>query len=53
MKCQCPILAEDCLLALRIEGLLWRKPTLKLGESAAANDPIYILTPVLTDTGNS
>ncbi len=34
-----PLLAEDCLLAQSIEGLLWRKPTLKLGEAAAIYYP--------------
>jgi hypothetical protein len=32
-------LAEDCLLAQPVVGLLWRKPTLKSHFSAAENDP--------------
>jgi len=32
---QCPLLAEDWLLAQPVEGLLWRNPTLKVGEAAA------------------
>jgi len=32
-------LAEDCLLAPLIEGLLWRKPTLKIDRPAAIADP--------------
>jgi hypothetical protein len=32
-------IAEDCLLAQLIEGLLCRKQTLKLDESAAKKDP--------------
>jgi hypothetical protein len=31
--------AEDCLLAQRIECLLWRKPALKLDEAAAIYEP--------------
>jgi hypothetical protein len=34
-----PLVAEDCLLAQLIEGLLWRKPTLKSHFSAAESDP--------------
>jgi len=33
-------MAEDCLLGLRIECLLWRKPTLEVEKSAAKTDPI-------------
>jgi len=37
------VLAENCLLAQIIEGLLWRKPTLKLCEAAAIYDLKEIL----------
>jgi hypothetical protein len=36
-------LAEVCLLAQPIEGLLWRKLTLKLGEAVAIYDLKEIL----------
>jgi hypothetical protein len=34
-KCECLFMAEDCLLAQLNEGLLWRKQSIKLDESAA------------------
>jgi len=34
-----PFLAEDCHPPQLIEGLLWRKPTLKSHLSAAETDP--------------
>jgi hypothetical protein len=35
--------AEDCPLAQLIEGLLWRKPTLKIQKLAAIYDPTQTL----------
>jgi len=34
-----PQLAEDCRLTQSIECLLWRKQTLRVDYSGAANDP--------------
>jgi hypothetical protein len=39
MHCECPFLAEDCLLKGFYEGLLMGTQTLILGESAARSDP--------------
>jgi len=40
---ECLFLAEDCLLPLPDEGLLTRKQSLKLDESAAIADPFRTL----------